>query len=116
MPTTNSLAKNKYYIIKLKIIKIIDGDTILIKTKEGAVSVRLSGIDCFETKMNSHIKYQKTDSITYDEIFYLGYKGKNALEKLIINKNIELEITGIDKKYGRFVGICKKYKFNHNKK
>ncbi|MGN0005060.1 MAG: hypothetical protein ACI37Z_03720, partial [Candidatus Gastranaerophilaceae bacterium] len=45
------------YLIKPDILKVIDGDTVLIKTKEGTASDRLTGIDCYETKMNSHIKY-----------------------------------------------------------
>ena len=97
--------KNVKYIIKPHILKVLDGDTILIKTKEGTASVRLTGIDCYETKMNSHIKYQKTDDISYEEIFKRGRLAKERLEKLISDKNISLEITGIDRKYGRFVGV-----------
>lgn len=97
--------KNVKYIIKPHILKVFDGDTILIKTKEGTASVRLTGIDCYETKMNSHIKYQKTDDISYEEIFKRGRLAKERLEKLISDKNISLEITGIDRKYGRFVGV-----------
>ena len=97
--------KNVKYIIKPHILKVFDGDTILIKTKEGTASVRLTGIDCYETKMNSHIKYQKTDDIFYEEIFKRGRLAKERLEKLISDKNISLEITGIDRKYGRFVGV-----------
>ena len=44
--------KNVKYIIKPHILKVLDGDTILIKTKESTASVRLTGIDCYETKMN----------------------------------------------------------------
>ena len=97
--------KNVKYIIKPHILKVLDGDTILIKTKEGTASVRLTGIDCYETKMNSHIKYQKTDDISYEEIFERGRLAKERLENLISDKNISLEITGIDRKYGRFVGV-----------
>ena len=97
--------KNVKYIIKPYILKVLDGDTILIKTKEGTASVRLTGIDCYETKMNSHIKYQKTDDISYEEIFKRGRLAKERLENLISDKNIPLEITGIDRKYGRFVGV-----------
>lgn len=93
------------YLIKPDILKVIDGDTVLIKTKEGTASVRLTGIDCYETKMNSHIKYQKTDDISYEEIFERGKLAKAKLETLILDENISLEITGIDRKYGRFVGV-----------
>ncbi len=97
--------KNVKYTIKPVILDVFDGDTILIKTKEGTASVRLTGIDCYETKMNSHIKYQKTDDISYEEIFERGRLAKERLENLISDKNISLEITGIDRKYGRFVGV-----------
>lgn len=93
------------YLIKQDILKVIDGDTVLIKTKEGTASVRLTGIDCYETKMKSHIKYQKTDDISYEEIFERGKLAKAKLETLILDENISLEITGIDRKYGRFVGV-----------
>lgn len=97
--------QNIKYIIKPYLLKVLDGDTILIKTKEGTASVRLTGIDCYEMKMNSHIKYQKTDDISYEEIFERGRLAKERLENLISDKNISLEITGIDRKYGRFVGV-----------
>ena len=68
--------KNIKYLIKPDILKVIDGDTVLIKMKEGTASVRLIWIDCYETKMNSHIKYQKTDDISYEEIFERGKLAK----------------------------------------
>ena len=91
--------------IKPDIVKVFDGDTILIRLKEGVVPVRLTGIDCSETKMNSHIYYQKNDSNTFEQIFKEGNLAKDKLEKLVIGKDVYLELTGIDRKYGRFVGI-----------
>lgn len=107
--------RDENYTIKPEIVRIIDGDTILIKTKEGTASVRLTGIDCFETYMNPHIKYQKTDDITYEEIFERGIAAKNKLESLLKEKEVYLEITGIDKKYGRLVGILYTDSMNVNK-
>ena len=92
-------------IIKPDIVKVFDGDTILIRLKEGVVPVRLTGIDCSETKMNSHIYYQKNDSNTFEQIFKEGNLAKDKLEELVIGKDVYLELTGIDRKYGRFVGI-----------
>lgn len=97
--------QNKDYIIKPVILKVFDGDTVLIKTKEGTASVRLTGIDCYETHFNSHVVYQKTEKNSYEEIFEKGEMAKLRLEQLIKNKNIFLEITGMDKKYSRLVGI-----------
>ena len=103
--TTQIYAINIDSIIKPDIVKVFDGDTILIKLKEGVVPVRLTGIDCSETKMNSHIYYQKNDSNTFEQIFKEGNLAKDKLEKLVIGKDVYLELTGIDRKYGRFVGI-----------
>ena len=70
-------AANPNYMIKPKIISAPDGDTIKIWTKERPVSVRLTGL-----------------------------KAKDELIKILrSNKNIYLEITGIDRKWGRYVGI-----------
>ena len=100
-----SNAKELNSIIKPNIVKVFDGDTILIRLKEGVVPVRLTGIDCSETKMNSHIYYQKNDSNTFEQIFKEGNLAKDKLEELVIGKDVYLELTGIDRKYGRFVGI-----------
>jgi len=116
LSSLEAFARDENYTIKPKIIKVFDGDTVLIKTKEGTASVRLTGIDCFETSMNPHIKYQKAVGMTYEEIFVLGNKAKKELESLIYNKNIFLEITGVDRKYGRFVGILYDNDVNINKK
>lgn len=97
--------QNKDYIIKPVILKVYDGDTVLIKTKEGTASVRLTGIDCYETHFNSHIVYQKTEQNSYEEIFAKGEMAKLKLEQLVKNENIFLEITGMNKKYSRLVGI-----------
>ena len=89
-------AANPNYMIKPKIISAPDGDTIKIWTKERPVSVRLTGIDCYETSVNGHIQYQRNK----------GLKAKDELIKILrSNKNIYLEITGIDRKWGRYVGI-----------
>ena len=113
--TSSAIAIDEDYTIKPKDIKAIDGDTVLIKTKEVNASVRLFGIDCYETHINNHINYQKTDDITYDEIIKKGKQATIILEKILNkNKDIYLEITGMDKKYGRLVGIIY-YKNSENR-
>lgn len=99
-------AANPNYMIKPKIISALDGDTIKIWTKERPVSVRLTGIDCYETSVNGHIQYQRNKGLTDEQIIEKGLKAKDELIKILrSNKNIYLEITGIDRKWGRYVGI-----------
>lgn len=45
------LSMDKDYFIKPKILKVYDGDTIQIKAKESDLSIRLYGIDCYETSI-----------------------------------------------------------------
>lgn len=99
-------AANPDYMIKPKILYVIDGDTIKIHTNERPVSVRLTGIDCYETSVNGHIRYQQNKGLSDEQIIEKGLKAKDELIKILrSNKNIYLELTGIDKKWGRFVGI-----------
>lgn len=94
-------AANPNYMIKPKIISALDGDTIKIWTKERPVSVRLTGIDCYETSVNGHIQYQRNKGLTDEQIIEKGLKAKDELIKILrSNKNIYLEITGIDRKWG----------------
>lgn len=66
----------------------------------------LEGIDCYETSANPHIKYQRADGLTDYEIIEKGLKAKAELLNILRSqKDIYLELTGIDKKYGRYVGI-----------
>ena len=94
------------YIIKPRIVSAPDGDTIKIWTKQTPVSVRLEGIDCYETSANPHIKYQRTEGLTDEEIIERGLKAKAEMLKILRgHKDIYLELRGIDKRYGRYVGI-----------
>lgn len=86
----------------------VDGDTIYIRLKEGKVKIRLSGIDCFESNNNPHIIYQIQDyGLSESEIIKKGQAATRILKNIIeTNKNdIYFELTGIDKKYGRLVGV-----------
>ena len=59
---------NQNYIIKPTIISVVDGDTLKIRLKERDTNVRLTGIDCYETSVNKHIKYQRNQGLTDYEI------------------------------------------------
>lgn len=86
----------------------LDGDTISITLREGRASVRLTGIDCFESKMNDRVYLQmRKNYLTKDEILDKGIKAKKILNEIISQNSDEiwLNITGIDRTYGRLVGI-----------
>lgn len=63
-----------------KVIKIVDGDTFDMLTKEkGTLRIRMNGIDCPERKQD----------------FYQS--AKNALAAYIFRKEVKLSITGRDR-------------------
>lgn len=102
---TSQSEPNSNYLIKPTIAYVVDGDTIKIRLKERNTSVRLTGIDCYETSTNNHIKYQRNKGLTDDEIILRGYKAKDELTKILRkHEDIYLEITGVDH-YSRLVGI-----------
>src|SRR3989344_2551367 len=83
---TIAYASNNDIQTKEKIVtKIIDGDTIIV---EGGETIRLLGID---TDEKSHKCYNEA---------------KNRLEEILLNKKINLEITGKDP-YGRYLAYVK---------
>lgn len=96
---------NQNYIIKPVIVSVVDGDTIKIRLKEKDTGVRLTGIDCYETSVNKHIKYQRNKGLSDEQIIEKGLMAKQELIKILqSHKNIYLEITGVDH-YSRLVGI-----------
>lgn len=103
------------YIVVPRIVKVIDGDTVRIWMKESNVNVRLAGIDCYETSVNSHIQHQRNRGDTDESIIERGLRAKSILiNKLRAHHPIYLEITGVDERYGRLVGIFY-YKDNQGK-
>lgn len=87
----------------------VDGDTMKIRLQEGSFMVRFTGIDCFESTMNDRVYYQmRKNYLTKPEILEKGQKAKTILNDIITknNTNIWLQITGLDKTYGRLVGVA----------
>ncbi len=93
-------------VIKVKINKIIDGDTIKVILPQGNYSVRLNGIDCYESAYNKHIYTQINKiGLNQEQIILLGKEATKKLsEKISAGEEIDLEIIGLDTKYGRLVG------------
>lgn len=96
-----------FSIVSVKLLKIYDGDTVLLKINENSFSARLYGIDCFETsKINRAYKQAYENKIDVNEVIKNGKSSKKYLEKLYRQnkKNIYFEFIGIDK-YSRALGI-----------
>ncbi len=89
---SNVLCKN----IKVKIIKIIDGDTVVARTiNNKKLKIRLAGIDAPER----------------DQPY--GIKSTNYLKKIIFSKIVNIHLTSKDK-YKRSLGIIFYKKTNIN--
>ena len=74
-------------IIRGKVIKIADGDTLTLLTdSDKKIRIRLAGIDTPERKQP------------------FGNTAKNVLAKLVFQKEIQIEVLTKDR-YGRTVGI-----------
>lgn len=88
-------------IKKAKVIKVYDADTITIASRIGFVdrkyyrfSVRLARIDCPELRTKNQTEKE------------YAIKAREALEKLILNKYVSLQVIKTDK-YGRLLAeVC----------
>ena len=70
---------------RAKVIKVIDGDTIWVKSKNKHIKIRLSYIDAPELKQ------------------VYGVRSKNFLSKLILDKEVEVSTSKKDR-YNRHLG------------
>ncbi len=107
-----NLFYNKVYAnnkIPVTVIKIKDGDTIDVKLKKNnnSFSIRLIGIDCYETsKIYRSYKQAYTNNLSVDKVVEKGVFSKQFLEELYQNSNqqVFLEFMGLDR-YKRVLGI-----------
>lgn len=91
---------------KLDNIVVQDGDTISATINNEKVKIRLSGIDCYETKPNLRIyKQAYLSKMSVEEVLQRGKNSKNILQTYIDeNKNnIYLKPDKMDM-YGRLLG------------
>lgn len=92
---------------QIRITKVSDGDTVkgIVNGKE--VSVRLSGIDCYETsKRDRAYKQAYLNKISIEDVVKNGLESKKILANLLRNNNnITFKTTDVDKRYNRLVGI-----------
>ena len=99
-------AKAEQPLQKLENITVLDGDTIHATVNNEKIKIRLSGIDCYETK--PHLRAYKQaylNKISLEEVMQRGKDSKNILQNHIDeNKNnIYLKPDKMDK-YGRVLG------------
>ena len=91
----------------IKITKITDGDTVrgIVNGKE--MSIRLSGIDCYETsKRDRAYKQAYLNKMSIEDVVKKGKESKEILTNLLKNNNnITVRFTDVDKRYNRNVGI-----------
>lgn len=82
--------------IKGKVIKVIDGDTIIVLVENEQIKVRLDGIDCPEKKQD------------------YGEKARKFTENLCAGKTVKIISSGKDR-YRRVLGSVLVGKVNVNK-
>ena len=88
-------------------MKVLDGDTVKVTFESGnKFSIRLIGIDCFETEpIHRAYKQAYYSHLSIDQVIYKGCEAKIYLENIYKNaKNISFVFQGVDK-YGRVLGI-----------
>lgn len=95
------------------IAKVIDGDTIHIKSYK----IRLEGIDAPEIKQKCKKEFLKISviiEINFEKDYSCGLEFKKKLVSKIDNINIKCISSSIDK-YKRYLGTCYKNGINLNK-
>jgi endonuclease YncB( thermonuclease family) len=76
-----------------KVIRVVDGDTIRVRSASGEVTIRLVGIDAPEV---SHKKNESGQPFSQQVTKYLA--------GLVINKTVDIKEYGHDR-YGRILGV-----------
>ncbi len=101
----------------VRIVKILDGDTIRAKINDNIFSIRLIGIDCYETTPNNRAyKQAYNNNLTIDEVIKNGKFSKKYLINLYKNSNVQtFEFMGLDY-YKRPLGVLYFDNVNINQK
>lgn len=72
-------------------IGIIDGDTWKFKLQNDIFSVRVLGLDTYETKRNERLtKQAQANGISIDSALHLGMKAKRYADSLLTNQDISI--------------------------
>ena len=101
----------------VRIIKILDGDTVRAKINDNIFSIRLIEIDCYETTPNNRAYRQAyNNNLTIDEVIKNGKFSKKYLINLYKNSNVQtFEFMGLDY-YKRPLGVLYFDNVNINQK
>ena len=101
----------------VKIVKILDGDTIRAKINDNIFSIRLIGIDCYETTTNNRAyKQAYNNNLTIGEVIKNGKFSKKYLINLYKKSNVQtFEFMGLDY-YKRPLGVLYFDNVNINQK
>jgi endonuclease YncB( thermonuclease family) len=78
---------------QFKVIRVVDGDTLTVESQSYNIKVRLVGIDAPETSKKKNEPGQP-----------FSQRAKIHLQKMVLNKTIELESYGLDR-YNRVLGV-----------
>ena len=90
----------------VRIVKILDGDTVRAKINDNIFSIRLIGIDCYETTPNNRAYRQAySNNLTIGEVIKNGKFSKKYLINLYKKSNVQtFEFMGLDY-YKRPLGV-----------
>lgn len=97
-----------------KVVDVDDGDTITVWNEKGYYKVRLAGIDTPETSRNAKFKRDTTKvyingefnifiKVPPDMLLEIGYQAKDVMRRLVLGKEVTVEIIDVDR-YRRNVG------------
>jgi len=77
------------YNTEVLVERVIDGDTFTIMVQDDEFSIRVLGIDCFETKHNDRLKDQAEKAgISEDSAYSLGQIAKKLADSLLSGNKV----------------------------
>lgn len=79
------------YTSSVYVNRVIDGDTFTFLINNEEFSIRILGIDCFETKHNDRLIGQaEKNGITEDSAYTLGNIAKSLADSLLTGKTVRI--------------------------
>ncbi|MBR2069067.1 MAG: thermonuclease family protein [Candidatus Gastranaerophilales bacterium] len=102
--------------VRVDIVKVVDGDTVVASIDDNQFKIRLKDIDCYEGTINERAQWQaKKFHLNIEDITAGGELAKQAIETELKDKQITFEFKGIDK-YNRALGYIYANNKNVNKR
>lgn len=97
-------------IAVVKCIAIVDGDTWKFQLRNDIFSIRILGIDCFETKHTTRLhKQAEKNNISLDSALTLGLRAKHTADSLFLGKDVTIIRDSNEKNfdfYNRLLRHC----------